>query len=99
GPLSVGFGEVSTTAQYVFSTAPSRNCSLSRAAALLVRANRSDPLTGLSSRWTTPRNTLPGFLCFSLRYDFARRSTVSSRPSKWVVGRPAGLLSDRQWWS
>ena len=70
----------STTAQYTFSTVPSRNCSASRAAALLVRANSSTPDTGRSSRWTTPRKTFPGLPYRSFRYDFTARSSVSSRP-------------------
>src|SRR6187200_887225 len=44
-------------------------------------------------------NTLPGLLYFSFRYAFASRSTVSSVPSKCVVGHPAGLFSARQWLS
>ena len=78
---------------------PSRNCSASRAAALLVRANSSTPDTGLSSRWTTPRKTLPGLWYFSLRYALTARSSVSSRPSKCVLGTPAGLATARQWLS
>ncbi len=39
----------------------------SREAALLVRANRTTPDTGRSSRWTTPRKTSPGFLYLCLR--------------------------------
>ena len=91
-PGRVACPPVSTTAQYTFSTRFSRNCSLSRAAALLVRANRRTPETGLSSRWTTPRNTLPGLRVFFLQVCLDDPVHRLVRAAEVALGQPARLV-------
>ena len=60
---------------------PSRNWAESRPAALLVRASRTTPEVGRSSRWTSPTNTLPGFSYRSFRY--------AARPGDEAPGLPS----------
>ena len=55
------------------------------AAALLVRASRTTPEVGRSSRWTSPTNTLPGFAYRDLQVRRGPRQPGSGRPSR----RPA----------